>query len=418
MVLRMKCLSRSSRSVAFLHRYGLAGWICCGGHSIPRMLEILREQGIEVHFFGPRSTDTIPEGADTGLRLHTLPFTWDRANPMHKWTRTLLWYLHLPFVCLYCRLKRIGVMAHVDETLPLSGWVIRLCFGRRFALTVMDFFARIYTERHLCLRPLGRTVEWLDLQIWKRTPVLFTKVLHTQAFLKDAGIPDTRIFLARNPCDHRIFFPMDDAARAAARARYGFSAEDLVLSHHGIMHPNKGNDWIVERVSELLPDIPNLAFLLIGDGPDMARIKRLVQRRGLQQRVILTGWAPTEADLNAGLNAADIGLAMRIGQETDHFHMTDALSHEMACGKPVLAARLKGMMEIARDGENAILFDPDKPDEFRRAVRRLAADPALRRTLGQAALATSRAVSDIEVCAHQVADPIADLVREGGTSPR
>ncbi len=401
----------SVRSVAFMHRYGLAGWICCGGHSIPRMLEILREQGLEVHFFGPRSMDPIPERAATGIRLHTLPFTWDRANPTHKLTRTLLWYLYLPFVCLYCRIKGIDVLAHVDETLPLAGWCIRLCFGRKFALTVMDFFARIYTERHLTLRPLGRAIEWLDLQIWRRTPVLFTKVLHTQAFLKDAGIPPTRIFLSRNPCNHRVFFPMDEPAKAEARSRYGLSPDDLVLSHHGIMHPNKGNDWLVERVSELLPELPNLALLLIGDGPDMARIKRLVKRLGIEQRVVLAGWAPTEADLNAGLNAADIGLAMRIGQETDHFHMTDALSHEMACGKPVLVARLKGMMEIAHDGQNAILFDPDRPDAFRMAVQRLAADPALRRQLGQAALQTSREVSDIEVCAHQVADPIIELAR-------
>jgi len=130
----------------------------------------------------------------------------------------------------------------------------------------------------------------------------------------------------------------------------------------------------------------------------------------LEERVLLPGWIPSEHALNEALNAADVGIAMRIGQETDHFHMTDTVSHELACGKPLLAVNLRGIAEIVTDGENGMLFSPNDPEMFNAKLLQLYHDKALRQRLGSNAAQTSREVSDLEICAHQVADPIIELV--------
>jgi len=405
-------MSTEQPKVALLHRYGLAGWVCCGGHSIPRMIELLREQGYAVHVFGPRSADALPEGVGQNVVLHELAYTWDRANPTHKWSRTILWFLVLPWLCLRCRLMGMAAVLHIDDTLPLTGWILRIFYGRRFALTIMDFFCRIYTEKHPVLRPLGWFVEWLDLKSWKFTPVLFTKVFFTQKYLSEHGINNDRMFIARNPCDHAIFYPLSDTEKQAAREKLRFTEEDFVMTHHGIMHPNKGNDWVVRRVAELKDEIPTLRFLLMGDGGEMVNLKALVDELGLQEHVLLPGWMPDETSLNEAIASTDVGLVMRIGQETDHFHMTDTLNHEMGCAKPVLAANLKGIAEVIKDGENGFLFGPNNPEEFRTKLLQLYRDPELRKRFGAAALDTSREVSDLEVCAHQVADPIIALVEK------
>ena len=62
---------------------------------------------------------------------------------------------------------------------------------------------------------------------------------------------------------------------------------------------------------------------------------------------------------------------------------------------------------------DGFLFAPDQPAEFREKLLRLYRQPELRQRFGAAALQTSRAVSDLEVCAHQVADPIIALVEKG-----
>jgi len=406
----MHLMNTRKPKVAILHRYGLAGDICCGGHNRPRTIEILHERGYEVHFVGPKSMDELSEYAAKYVIMHELPFAWDRANPTHKWSRTVLWLLWLPWVALWCRIKRMDAVTHTNDTMPLTGWILRIFYGKNVVTTVMDFFCRIYTEKHPWLRPLGNFIEWLDIESWKRIPVILTKVYFIHDYLVEHGVPREALSVERNPCDRDIFFPIEGEARKAAREKLGFTDEDFVMTHHGIMHPNKGNDWVVRRVAELKDEIPTLRFLLMGDGGEMANLKALVDELGLQEHVLLPGWMPDEQSLNEAIASTDVGLVMRIGQETDHFHMTDTLNHEMGCAKPILAANLKGIAEVIHDGENGFLFGPNAPHEFKSKLLQLYCDPELRKRFGAAALQTSREVSDLEVCAHQVADPIIALV--------
>lgn len=403
---------KPKKKIAFLHRYGLGGWICCGGHCIPRTFDILHEKGIELHYFGPDSIDSVPKKLTDQLIIHQLPYCWDRSNPSHKWSRTIIWYLYLPWIALYCRFSGIDVLMYIDDTLPLTGWIFRILFGRKFSMTAMDFFLRIYTEKHPVLQPVCQLVEWLDFQAWKHTPVLYTKVFFTQEYLKRKGIPEDQMFIARNPCNQRIYHPISEEKRRRVRAEYGFSDKDIVLSHHGILHPNKGNDWIIRRIDELKDELPNLKFLLSGDGPEMENLKKLAESSELSERIVFTGWVPSEKSLNDTISAADLGLVMRTGQETDHFHMTDTLTHEMACAKPILAVNLKGIAEIIEEGKNGLLFDPDNPAEFTEKLTYLYNNPSQWESMGNNALDTISEISNLETCANQLVQPILKLIND------
>lgn len=72
-----------------------------------------------------------------------------------------------------------------------------------------------------------------------------------------------------DPCDLNLYRPLPDAERAAARQSFGFAPDDIVLVHHGILHPNKGNDWILRALADIRAEVPQLRYLLIGDGPEM-----------------------------------------------------------------------------------------------------------------------------------------------------
>ena len=390
------------RKIALIHRYGLEGWICCGGHAVPGMIDRLAEE-CEIHFHGPRSAEPKNPALRARLRMHELPFRYDRANPRDKITKTLLWYLFLPLVALRCRLAGIQLIWN-DETVPLVAPVLRLFFGRKIAITVMDFFMRIYTENRPRLHRIRDLVERIDLAAWRKADLLFTKVEYTQTVLAARGVPKDLMRLYRNPVDHEKFHPIDEATRRATRERFGFSDADLVLTHHGILHPNKGNDWLLRRLAEFrVPDpgvrVPLPKLLLVGNGPEMPHLKRLAEELGIADRVVFAGWLPSERELNDALASADVGLVMRIGQETDHFHMTDTLAHEMACAKPILAVDLRGIAEVVDGRTNGFLFSPDDPGGFLEKLRLLASDVDLRRRFGEAALQTARNECDVDRCA-------------------
>lgn len=376
------------KKIAFLHRYGLEGWICCGGHAVPAMVDQLAPEA-EVHFIGPETTEPADKELRGKLTMHLLPWTFDRSNPKHKWGKTLRFYLALPGIGRRCRKMGIDFI-YWEETMPLGTRILRKTFGDNIGVMVMDFFARIYTEKKPWLHGFRNWVEWVDCRSWQKLPVVYTHVEFAKKFLVERGLDPDRIHVIPNPCDHSKFHPVDDDTRKTTRNKFGFTDDDLVLSHHGILHPNKGNDWILHRIAELKDDMPNLKYLLIGDGPEMGHLKKLAAKLGIDDRVVFAGWLPSEKALNQALASSDIGLVMRIGQETDHFHMTDTLNHEMACGKPILAVHLQGIAEFIDDVTNGHLFSPDDSAEFRTKLIRLSGPDSPAETFGLNALELSR----------------------------
>jgi glycosyltransferase involved in cell wall biosynthesis len=159
-------------------------------------------------------------------------------------------------------------------------------------------------------------------------------------------------------------------------------------------------------LEKLKDDLPNLKYLLMGNGPEMKPLKQLAEKLGLADRIVFAGWLPTETELNNALASADIGLVMRIGQATDHFHMTDTLAHEMACGKPILAVNLRGIAEVIHNGENGFLFSPDSPLEFCSKLKQLEESSTLRKDFGEKADWESKKVADTHTAAQAVFDRI------------
>lgn len=403
-------MSAVRQKIAFIHRYGLEGWICCGGHAVPKIIQQL-SHSYEIHFFGPKTTEVKSPELRLKLCMHELPYCYNRANSNDKYTKTLLWYLWLPIIGLRCRTTGTKLIWN-DETVPLTAPILQLFFGGNIAITVMDFFARIYTENHPRLHWLRNMVEKIDFAAWKKLSLIFTKVLFTQEFLTQKGIPLSTMHLYRNPVDHTKFHPIDKSTRASTRKALGFTNDDIVLSHHGILHPNKGNDWVIRRLAELKDTLPNLKLLLIGNGPEMNNLQKLAAELNLKSRIVFTGWLPTETDLNHALASADIGLVMRIGQETDHFHMTDTLAHEMACGKPVIAIALKGITEVIEDGTNGFLFSNNSSKDFNTKLTKLAQSDELRDQFGKELLKLSRKLLSSDASAKNMAETISNYLNK------
>jgi len=394
--------------IALWHRYGPEGHVTCGGHAMPEIVRRLAET-CEVHYYGMHTDGEVPELIRDNAVLHYLPVHFNRASNIDKFLKTALWYLAMPFAAL--RFRFMGVKAiYNDETVPATAPILQLFFGKNVAITVMDFFLDIYGEKVPVLKPACRLFKWLDRTAWKRLPIIYTKVNYTHEYLANLGIDRSHIHTVYNPCDPAKFYPAD---RTSARKRWDFSEDDVVLVHHGILHPNKGNDRIIRAVADLREELPNLRFLLIGDGAEMEALQGLVRELELENVVVMSGWLPSETALNDALNASDIGLVMRIGQYTDNFHLTETLAHEQACGLPIIAANLKGIAEAVEDGETGYLFDPDDTEEFKRKLTELVRDPELRKRFGSASLKTNKELCSVDRAVEATLTPLLKLIEAG-----
>ncbi len=97
---------------------------------------------------------------------------------------------------------------------------------------------------------------------------------------------------------------------------------------------------------------------------------------------------------------------MSIGQEIDHFHMTNTLAHEMTCGKLFLAVNLKGIAGVILDGANGFLFSSTEPTQFTEKIIQLANNAQLRSEFGQRALELNQRKYSFIRCAEMTLFPI------------
>lgn len=382
------------KKLVFLFRYG-AGEHVTFLPALPLLCRKLHERGWEIEHLGFQSDVTPPEELTSFCTVRSLPFHVNRSSRKDKFLKAALWIFLLPWIGWRCHAKGVHTV-FVDETLPLTPFALRLGFRGRLCFTIHDFFTDIYLSDRWWTKGIGAWLKRRDAKDWKRLDLLFVRVTAAKEYLTQLGTPEHRIHVIPDSVDTCLFHP---GTSASFRERWGIASDDIVLMHHGILHPNKGNVRLVEGFAQLSASHPKLKLVLIGDGSEMPHLRRKVAGLGLENRVLLTGWLPEISELAEALRAADIGVVMRLGLPGDDFHVTSTLVHNLATGLPVLAVRMKGIAESVTEGKEATLFDPECGTEFTSRLLTLADDVSLRAQMGRESRAAAETRFSPEIIA-------------------
>jgi D-inositol-3-phosphate glycosyltransferase len=188
------------------------------------------------------------------------------------------------------------------------------------------------------------------------------------------GLTTSRIEVIPCGVDLRAFTPGTQAQRRAARDELGLPDGPVVLSV-GRLDPIKGTDLLLESVA--LMRTPATLVLVGGDpdgDPELDRLRGMAEALGLGDRVRLPGAAP-QTELPRYYWAAD---ALVVASRYESFGLVAV--EALACGTPVVAAKVGGLPSIVRDGENGVLVSWRCAESFAEALDSLLGDaPRLRR---------------------------------------
>jgi len=187
-----------------------------------------------------------------------------------------------------------------------------------------------------------------------------------------------------NPSQYtRIFSGFDLAPFLAVRRdpelaeRLGIRPGDFVVGKVARLFQLKGHDDLFAAAVEMVRRIPNVRFLLLGDGPWRGRFEAMAATEpGLAGRFLFAGLVPpSEVSRYLGLMDVLVHLSRREG-------LARVLPQALASGKPVIAVDCDGAAEVCRDEETGFLLKPgDLPGLVDRVVR-LAVDPDLAHRMG------------------------------------
>jgi glycosyltransferase involved in cell wall biosynthesis len=178
-----------------------------------------------------------------------------------------------------------------------------------------------------------------------------------------------------------------DAVTAGARGAGRGDGGPLRVGMLGRIAPWKGQHVFLEAFARAFPDGGAEAVLvgaaLFGEEDYEAGLRRSAADLGLGGRVAFLG---QREDVGAQLARLDVLVHASVLPEP----FGQVVVEGMAAGLPVVAAAAGGPLEIIEDGVDGLHVPPDSPDALAAVLRRLAADPALRRRLGDAARRSAR----------------------------
>lgn len=164
--------------------------------------------------------------------------------------------------------------------------------------------------------------------------------------------------------------------RQAIRAALRIPEGAQLIVNVGRFSAEKGQQSIVEANALLLEKYPpgQVIWLLCGDGPTLAPIRDYADQRGMTN-IRFLGRTDRVQDY---LCAADIFV-----MPSDFEGMPNAMMEAMAYGLPCVSTNRSGALDIARDGIEALYYEPRDATQLARHLATLLDDPDGARAMGQ-----------------------------------
>ena len=182
--------------------------------------------------------------------------------------------------------------------------------------------------------------------------------------LRQWDIPQDRLHVMRNGVDLERFRPVP---QGMVRAELGLNGSPLLISV-GYLIERKGHHIAIDALAKLLPNHPQARLIIVGDGEQLESLRDLCKRLNVQDRVTFTGALPN-AELFRWYCSADV---MILASSREGW--ANVLLESMACGTPVVAARIWGTPEVVSEEVAGRLVDQRDGSAFAAAISSLLSD--------------------------------------------
>jgi len=164
----------------------------------------------------------------------------------------------------------------------------------------------------------------------------------------------------------------------AFRARHGIAADRPVMLLVGRVAHEKNIAFLLDVLAEVRRSVPSVLFIIAGEGPALAGLRRTAAAAGLQDNVLFVGYLDRRGALLDCYRAADV-FVFASRTETQGLVLLESL----ALGLPVVSTAVLGTKEVLRDAGGALVVAEDVK-EFSAAVVSVLTRPELRAALASA----------------------------------
>jgi len=256
----------------------------------------------------------------------------------------------------------------------------------------IDFFARIagrMTNTPHVLSTIQMPIEGFDVGplrkkfylLMDRLSGIFVKrfIVVSEALekllIQGRGVPTQRVVRIYNGIELDLYKPQPE--QTDLRDKLGIPSRVPLIGAVGRMVWQKGFEFFIKAIPEIMQDAPNARFLLVGDGPLRTQLEKLAQSLNIYGSIIFTGF---RSDIRQILSTIDV---LVVPSLLEGFPMI--VLEGMAMAKPIVATRIAGITEQISHEKEGILVPIREPKALGRALSRLIKDSEFSSKLRKAA---------------------------------
>lgn len=193
--------------------------------------------------------------------------------------------------------------------------------------------------------------------------------------LEAEGLLEQRAVVVRNGIAVPPSYPWR-AETQALRAELGLHGNEKVVGMvANLNRPVKGVGYFVEAMPLIAARVPQVHFLIVGEGRERAEHEARVEELKISNRVTFTGY---RSDVMRFYPIMDVSVLTSLSEG-----LSITMLESMSFGIPVVATRVGGNPELVQDGETGFLVPPADPESFARAVIQILTDESLREKMGR-----------------------------------
>ncbi len=149
-----------------------------------------------------------------------------------------------------------------------------------------------------------------------------------------------------------------------------------VVGNVAALVPHKGQRHLVEAAHLVVQKMPDVRFVILGEGELRDALERMVKDYRLEKHVLLPGF---RTDVLGCLKGFDLFVMSSVTEG-----LGTSLLDAMACSRPIVATRTGGIPEVVDDGVTGVLVPPRDHRALANAVLALIGDAPRRRAMGAA----------------------------------
>lgn len=191
--------------------------------------------------------------------------------------------------------------------------------------------------------------------------------------IRELGVPLKKIEVIPNGVNLEKFNPKVQSAKKQLGIK-----EDYVVAFFGRLWKVKGIEYLVKAIPSVVEKIPNVKFIIVGEGPQKESLVKLVKDLDISGHVMFH--APIDySKMPAYIRASDCVVLPSLMEG-----LPVTALEAMACGVPVVATKVGGTPEVVKDGKNGFLLEPGRPKLIAEKLIKLLRNKKLRRRMGAA----------------------------------